>query len=160
MLFIILIIYFIARKLVPRAGTILIIGLITALLKLFYAGGNKIAPAVAIFLEALIIEIILDCLPLNRISAILTGAFVQPFTLFYPFLSYIFIGGSAGMLEKLLDDRGGFLKGLDPHQIILSLILIYIVAGAIEGMVAWSIASNSVNYYELHIKKNRTMEVL
>jgi len=159
MLFINLIIYFTVRKLVPRVGVILIAGIITALLKLLYSGGNKIAPAVAIFIEALIIEVLLYCLPQNKATAMVTGALVLPFTLFYPFLSYLFIGGSAGMLGKFLNELRPFMIGTEPYQIMIILIIVYSMAGALAGLTAWSIAVNTVNYYKIHIKKTRTMEV-
>jgi hypothetical protein len=150
-----LIVYFVARRLVPRAGTILIIGFTTALLKLLYSGGNKLSPAVAIFIEALMIEIILDLVPLNRFSAILTGCLVQPFTLFYPFISYMFIGGSPGMIEKLIRDRGALLNNMNAPQVFLLFLLFYIFMGAMEGFIAWTLCARGIDFYRAHVKRNR-----
>lgn len=51
------------NKLEPRFGSITVIGLFTAILKLISVGGVKFVPALAIFIEALIFDLIIHLFP-------------------------------------------------------------------------------------------------
>jgi hypothetical protein len=145
MLFFNLVVYLTLKKLIPRPGTVIITGFLTAMLTLLYAGGNKLSPSIAIFAEALIIELILDFIPLNKLSAALTGALTQPFTLFYPFFSYILLGGSAGLIEKLVAMQWNIFHGLRGPLLVLCLVSFYILIGALEGLAAWKVSAWCLN---------------
>jgi len=139
--------YFLARKMIPRTGVIVIVGLITAILKLMYAGADKLMPAVAIFSEAVIVEIISALIRQGRMSALFSGAAANSFTLIFPFLSYMLFGGarSLAVIESLITRIQLSLHCQAPFVISL-LLLFYIFTGLIIGLAAWNMASLTYEY--------------
>jgi hypothetical protein len=149
-------IYLVGRKLVPRTGVVLAMGFITSMMKLLYSGGGKLIPVAAIFLEALIIELILDFFPFKKITACLSGIVVNLFILIYPIIAYSVIGGTFafGNLERLL----GSARSLIPLEGgVFIFLAIYVIAGFLTGAVSWHVASLSIRYYELYLGERKLL---
>jgi hypothetical protein len=160
MLLVNLTVYLLGRRLVPRIGTVFVLGFITALLKLLYAGGSTVAPAAAILLEAAIVEIILDILPMNVITATLTGGLSHTFTLIFPFLSFALLGGGNAieMLMKLtLQGKTLFPQG--GVAVVCLLFIVYFFIGCLWGYSAWQMSSLGVLHYSLLPGRGRAIPV-
>lgn len=148
--------YFIGRKFVPRVGIVLFMGMVTAIMKLLYSGGIKLSPAIAILLEAFILEIILDVFPFRKITASLSGAILHSFSLIYFLIAYAIIGGSFALdnLGRLIVAGCDFLplKGG-----IILVFIIYFFAGYLLGIVAWHISSQCISHYESYLGEKRAI---
>lgn len=139
--------YFLARKLIPRTGVIVIIGLITAVLKMMYAGADKLMPAAAILSEAVIVDIIFALIRQGRMSALFSGAAANSFTLIFPFISYMIFGGARSLaVIESLETRIQLCLHCQAPFVISLLLLFYIFTGVIIGLTAWNIASLSYEY--------------
>jgi hypothetical protein len=161
MLLLNLTIYLLGRKLIPRAGTVIAIGFITALLKFLYAGGSKVAPAAAILCESAIIEIILALFPLNAVTALISGGLAHTFTLIFPFLSYALIGGG-NAIEMLmsLTLKGKSLFPQGGVAVVCLLFILYFLVGCLLGLCAWQIATLGVLHYGFQPGKGGIIPVL
>ncbi len=132
----------IGRLFVPRTGSVLFIGLVTAFLKMFSLGGIVINPMIGIVAESLLAEVALTALGQpRRLSFIVAGALAT----FWPFIHPFFTQGilyGAGILtiyERTLTN-GARLLGLDPSAVVLilaGLIAIHLLIGSIAGLLAW-----------------------
>lgn len=139
--------YFLVRKLIPRAGVIVMTGFITSLLKLMYAGGDKLMPAIAIFAEAAIVESVFMMIKPGRTACLFSGAAANAFTIVYPLLSYMIFGGagSLSVIERLVSGIRLCLH-CNASCVISLLLLIHILTGLAIGIAAWGIASLSHEY--------------
>ncbi len=81
------------RYYVRRRGSVLMMGAVAAVLKLFSIGTVIAGPFMAILLEALFAEIIISILGVNRFSYILTGMFLMLYTIVHPFIAQGLIFG-------------------------------------------------------------------
>jgi len=132
----------IGRLFVPRTGSVLFIGLVTAFLKMFSLGGIVINPMIGILAESLLAEVALTALGQpRRLSFIVAGALAT----FWPFIHPFFTQGilyGAGILtiyERTLTN-GARLLGLDPSAVVLilvGLIAVHLLIGGIAGLLAW-----------------------
>ncbi len=132
----------IGRLFVPRTGSVLFIGLVTAFLKMFSLGGIVINPMIGIIAESLLAEVALTALGQpRRLSFIVAGALAT----FWPFIHPFFTQGilyGAGILtiyERTLTN-GARLLGLDPSAVVLilvGLIAVHLLIGGIAGLLAW-----------------------
>ena len=132
------------RLFVPRSGSVLMIGVVTAILKALSVGGVKLSPMLAIVIECLLAELglFLARKP-ARWSFALAGSLALLWTFFHKFFgSYVFLGKGiyevyVGMLKK-----GAQVLGLDPRYafvIIAAFLLIRIVVGSVAGWLAWEL---------------------
>lgn len=153
-------IYFIARRLIPRVGIVMTMGFITALLKFFYGGGGKIQSSVAIFLEALLLEIILYIFPLNKLVAIVSGSILHTFTLLYSVISLVVFGGN----QALLNLKQFLYKGIFPFGGVLVmfvfLFLLFVITGCLWGLAAWHISTFGVYYYQECVSGRKIVPLL
>lgn len=156
------------RHFVPHTGSVLMIGVVTALLKALSLGGIKIGPMVAILAESLLIE---AGLVLSRVEGLLLGfntlrystrarqqqRTLQPsrwgFTLAgalavswnfihkFVMMRLLFGQGIYEVAVKMVKD-GSKLLGLDVRYSIASLVIllfIRLVVGAVAGWLAWDL---------------------
>ncbi len=87
------IILFTGRYFVRRRGSILMMGAVAAILKIFSIGTVIAGPFMAILLEALIAETLVSFLGVNRFSYILTAVILLLYTIVHPFISQGIIFG-------------------------------------------------------------------
>lgn len=133
------------RVFVPRRGSILLIGLITAILKAFSLGGIKVGPMVAILAESLLMEAGLLIIPAASAAGFaLAGMLALSWNFFHRFIMMWLLFGS-GFLEvglKMARD-GSRLLGIKEELLlpILSvLLLIRLAAGLAAGLLARALA--------------------
>jgi ABC-type thiamin/hydroxymethylpyrimidine transport system permease subunit len=139
-----LLVALVGRLFVPKRGSILFIGVIAMVLKLFSIGNIIIGPMIAILAEALAAELILDIFPKpTRLSFMLAIAAGTLWTLFQPFVTGLLIFGHSLLsiwLEML--NQGSRLFGLSSQSslwIVLALITLYMAVGAAGGWLAWNL---------------------
>jgi len=130
------------RHFVPNHGSVLLIGLITALLKLLSPGGARLGPFLAIVVESGLMEAIL-CLahsPRPWVFAV-AGGLAVVWNLPHKFIMMRLMYGK-GIVEvytKMVQD-GGQMLGLDASAawlILTILSLARLAVGAISGWGAW-----------------------
>jgi hypothetical protein len=134
----------IGRLFVPRTGSVLFIGLVTAFLKMFSLGGIVINPMIGIVAESLLAEVALTAMGQpRRLSFIVAGALATFWPFVHPFLTQGILYG-AGILtiyERTLTN-GAKLLGLDPSAVVLilaGLIAVHLLIGVIAGLLAWDV---------------------
>ena len=135
----------VGRSFVPKKGSILFVGVIAMLLKLFSLGGVIIGPMVGIFSEALVAEIVLSLTGKpRRFSFILVGALGVTWTLLQPFVTGPLLFGRTLFVVWLdLLDTGTRFLGLDTNAafvIVVALLVIYLSLGSLVGWLSWDLA--------------------
>ena len=81
------IIFLTGRKFAQRRGSIIMMGTIAAILKVFSVGTVIAGPFMAILIEALIAEVIISILGINLLSYVFTGSILTLYTIVHPFIS-------------------------------------------------------------------------
>jgi hypothetical protein len=132
------------RHFVPHTGSVLMIGIVTALLKALSLGGVKIGPMVAILAESLLIEagLLLTRRP-TRWAFALAGALAVSWNFFHKFvmMRLLFGQGVSEVAVKMVKD-GSALLGLDVRYSIAILVILFVirlVVGATAGWLAWDL---------------------
>ena len=152
-----LIIALIGRVFVPKRGSILFIGLIATLLKLFSLGGIVIGPMIGILSEAILTELVLLLSKKPRLfTFVLAGSIGITWSLVQPLVTGPLLFGRTLFLVWLdLLDSGSRLLGLNSSAIFLiaaGLLVIYTAIGSAAGWIAWVIAK------QLQIRMGRNQE--
>lgn len=132
------------RHFVPKRGSVLSVGAVTAIIKLLSVGGGKFGPVVAILVESTLMEGVLSIARTPRLWTFVIGGALGvgwnlPHTLIMP---QILLGKSASEAFNKLVQQGSQLLGLDPSAalfILATLLLIQLVIGGIGGWGAWKL---------------------
>jgi hypothetical protein len=132
------------RHFVPYTGSVLMIGVVTALLKALSLGGVKIGPMVAIVVESLLMEagLLLARQP-TRWGFALAGALAVSWNFFHKFvmMRLLFGQGFYEVAVNMVKD-GSKLLGLDVRYSIAILVVLFVirlVVGAVAGWLAWDL---------------------
>ena len=132
------------RHFVPDKGSVLLIAVVTALLKLLSPGGARLGPFVAIVMEGVLMETVLWIVRTPRRAAfVIGGALAVGWNLPHKFVMMRLLYGK-GIVEvytKMVQD-GNQILGIDVSAallILLILLLIRLVVGAISGWIAWGL---------------------
>jgi len=128
---------------VHQRGSILFIGVIAMILKLFSIGSIVIGPMVGIIMEALIAEVVfLFFSRLNRLSFILAGSLGVLWTLIHPFFTGLLLFGRGPLVVWLdLVDQGARLLRLSSSAaiwIVALMVGLHLTIGGVAGWLAWS----------------------
>ena len=134
----------IGRLFVPRAGSVLMIGVVVAMLKALSMGGVKLSAMIAIIIECLLAELglFLARKP-GRWGFMLAGCLAVLWTFFHKFFaSYVFLG--RGIYEVYLGvlKKGAQALGMEMDYalvIVAVYLLVRIVAGGLAGWLAWDL---------------------
>lgn len=131
------------QRIVPQRGAILMIGIITALLKLLSYGGVKVGPMVAILAQATLMELGLWWNRTSRGSHMLAGALAVGWNAVHPLLMLPLLFGRTlpQAFAKIAGD-GAAILGLDPSCAWLILLLLLVIrwtVGAVAGWLAWQL---------------------
>lgn len=139
-----LIIALVGRLFVPAPGSTLLIGAVTAFVKMFSVGGIVLTPMIGILAESLIAEIVLTATRRpSRPSFVLAGGLATLWPFVHPFLTQGILAG-AGILEiyNRTITNGARLLRLDPSAILLvlaGLIAVHLGIGVVAGFVGWDV---------------------
>jgi hypothetical protein len=132
------------RHFVPNQGSVLLISIVTALLKLLSPGGAVLGPFVAIIMEGALMEAALWIARTPRRWAfVVGGALAVGWNLPHKFIMMRLLYGKAivEVYTKMVQE-GSQMLGLDVSAALLILailLLVRLVAGAIGGWGAWEL---------------------
>ena len=134
----------IGKIFVPQKGSILFIGVIAMLLKLFSLGGVVLGPMVGIIMEALVAEVVVSSLAApSRSSFILAGSLGTTWALIQPLLTGpLLFGRSFYEAWFGLINRGGKMLGISSDAVLIILLILffmYLFTGGIAGWIAWGL---------------------
>jgi len=124
------------RALVPRRGSTILMGIVVALLKTFSIGGIVLPPMIAIFMEALAVELTTTAEGVNQLSATIGGILAEIWTLVQAFIAPLLFGVSILNIYHMLVPSGSQLLGIAIASVLV-LIVLHGVVGAFAGLVAW-----------------------
>jgi ABC-type thiamin/hydroxymethylpyrimidine transport system permease subunit len=132
----------IGRLFVPRTGSVLFIGLVTALLKMLSLGGIVLNPMIGIVAESLLAEVVLSLWGRpRRASFVVAGGLAVFWPFVHPFFTQGILAGQ-GILTVYgwTLEKGANLLGLDPSALLLilgGLVGVHFLIGIIAGLLAW-----------------------
>ncbi len=134
----------VGRLFVPKRGSVVMIGMVTAILKALSIGGVRLSPLLAIIIEGLLAELglLLSRKP-SRWGFALAGSLAVLWTFFHKFFaSYVFLGKGIYEVYLGLLNAGARTLGIETGYafvIIAVLLLVHIVAGGMAGWIAWEL---------------------
>jgi ABC-type thiamin/hydroxymethylpyrimidine transport system permease subunit len=132
------------RFFVRKRGSLLLIGVITALLKTLSPAGSRIGPILAILMQSVLMEVVLSVAgDPRRWAFVLGGALAVGWNFPHKFIMMrMMYGRNIVQVYQELTQDGSRMLGLDPSLalLILSLLLLVrLVAGGIAGWGAWAL---------------------
>lgn len=129
---------------VPKTGSVLMIGIVAAILKMVSIGGVKLGPLVAILAESLLMELgLVTARRPRRRSFVFAGALAITWNFFHKFIMMWLLFGK-GIYEVYVGmiRQGASLLRIDVSYavvIIVVLLFLRIGAGGLAGWVAWDL---------------------
>jgi len=132
------------RHFVPYWGSVFLIAVVTAVIKLLSPGGARLGPFVAILMEGALMEVALLVAGQLRLWAfVLGGALAVGWNFFHKFVMMRLVyGGSVVEVYEKMVREGSQMLGLDVSAALLILgilLLIRLVVGGIAGWGAWAL---------------------
>jgi len=132
------------RHFVPRRGSVFLIAVVTALLKLLSPGGARLGPFVAILMEGALMELaLLASRELRPWTFALGGALAVGWNFFHKFVMMRLVyGGSVVEVYEKMVREGSQMLGMDVSAalaILAILLLVRFLVGAIAGWGAWAL---------------------
>ncbi|HJX39361.1 MAG TPA: hypothetical protein VJ714_12205 [Anaerolineae bacterium] len=134
----------IGRLFVPKTGSVFMIGVVTAIIKMISIGGVQAGPLVAILAESLLMELgLLLARKPSRWGFVLAGALALAWNFFHKFIMmYILFGQGVYEVYVGMIKQGASLLRIDVSYalvIILVLFVMRLVAGGLAGWIAWDL---------------------
>jgi hypothetical protein len=128
------------RFFVHKRGSVLLIGVVTALLKLLSPAGARIGPVVAILMESVMMEAVLSLSRnLHRGTFALGGALAVGWNFPHKFVMMrIMYGRGVVQVYRMLVENGSQMLGLDASLALLILAVLLIVRLLVGGIAGWS----------------------
>jgi hypothetical protein len=131
----------VGRLFVPRKGSLVAIGVVTALLKALSVGGLVFGPMLAIVVESAIAEAVVLALGARAPAFVLAGAAALLWPVVHPLVTQVLLAGRA-VLAVYLDILAGLMRllRLDARGVALALALfvaLHLACGALAGWLAW-----------------------
>lgn len=132
------------RRFVPKRGSVILIGVVTATLRLLSVSGVVVGPVAAILMESVLMESVLWIAHVPRWPAFaLGGALAVGWNLPHKFIMMRLIYGKdfLTIYNKMVQD-GSQALGLNASLALLILailLLVRLVVGAISGWGAWQL---------------------
>ncbi len=128
------------RFFVQKRGSLVLIGVVTALLKLLSPAGGRIGPMVAILMQGVMMEAASSLVRNPRRWAfVLGGALAVAWNLPHRFLMMgLLYGRSMGEVYGMLVESGSEMVGLDQSLAVLIPALLLVVRLAVGGIGGWS----------------------
>jgi hypothetical protein len=134
----------IGRLFVPRTGSVFMIGIVTAILKMISIGGVKVGPLAAILIESLLGELALFVARKpRRWGFVFAGALATSWNFFHKFVfMWLLFGQGVYEVYVKMIEEGSRLLRIDLRYglvIIVALFLARIAVGAFAGWLAWDL---------------------
>lgn len=132
-----------ARSVLNYKGSLVMLGIVTATFRLFLGVGFNITPFVAILIESLIAEIILNRVGFNRITSVITGAAIMIYTLLHGLIMQaVFLGMDIYKVYYELVLSFTNKIGLSENVVIIALLtvpFIHLIFGAVSASFGYSV---------------------
>jgi len=144
-----LVFYLIAKRQAPFKGSIILLGLVFALLRLTLFPGFALMPAVAIFLEAVLLEGVFILLGTGVKGSVLGGILVSYFVIFFR-LGSLYLMVHLGRMGVNPYPFGEWLEKLDSGMKLLMLL-----APAVYGILMGLAALKVSRMMELRLPRRR-----
>lgn len=144
------------RFFIRRRGSILMMGMVAALLKIFSVGTVIAGPFMAILIEATIAEGLILLLGINRISFVLTASTLSLYTILHPFIAQGLIFGD-NIYKIYLETFKQIALILNIDMTNLGLVLLiytgfHLILGIMAGWLAFSLSIKvSQEIYHLNL---------
>jgi hypothetical protein len=152
------IIFLTGRYFIRRRGSILMMGAIAAILKVFSIGTVIAGPFMAILIESLLAEISISLLGIHRFSYLFTGGLLSLYTIIHPFISQgIIFGENIYKIYLEIFQKIAQLLHIDLHYlgwIILSYAIIHLFLGTTAGWFAYSLSSRVNREFSKQLEAN------
>lgn len=150
-----IIIYSLGYALVPKKGTIISMGFLTAAINLFFGGSFKPWSIIAIFLESALIEFIINVMKFHFWSIMTASVIANLFGFVYTLAVFAYISGigivnaihkaSAGLKSHIPWVRASLLV------IFLLLVAFHVVMAVASGFLTWKL----VGFADLFLKNRK-----
>jgi hypothetical protein len=132
------------RFFVRKRGSVLLIGVVTALIKTLSPAGSRIGPILAILMQSVMMELVLSLAGQpHRWAYVTGGALAVAWNFPHKFLMMgLMYGRNPVQVYRKLAQDGSEILGLDPSLalLILGLLLaIRLMAGGMAGWSAWTL---------------------
>ncbi|UCB46386.1 MAG: hypothetical protein JSV25_02880 [Spirochaetota bacterium] len=142
------------RSFIQKPWSIVLIGIITALLKLVSPGGVKLGPVVAILMESLLMEAAVSLFGQRlRTGYITAGILALIWNFIHRFVMLrILFGKNVVEVAVMMAKSGGKLLGIDEKRliaIILILLVVRVAAGTVSGFAALKLGAEIRKRLEL-----------
>ena len=133
----------VARFTIPGKWVILILGILTATLKLMVLGVLSVWPSLGILIETFLVQIIFFVGKPNRIQVVTAATVGVVWSFFHPFFTQGLIAG-VGIYKVYLNVAQ---KGMDifqmgtfsPFKFLILWFFIHVLVGFIAGNIAWQL---------------------
>jgi len=130
------------RFFVPKRGSLVLIGLVTALLKLLSPAGGKIGPVVAIVMESVLMEASVSLAgDPRRWAFVVGGALAVAWNFPHKFVMMgLMYGRNVAQVYRMVVENGSEMLGLDPSfaiAIVAVLLGARLIIGGVSGWSAW-----------------------
>ncbi len=137
------VIFLTGRYFVPRRGSILMMGAVAAILKIFSIGTVIAGPFLAILIEAAFGELLVSILGVNRPSYLVTSVVLVLYTIVHPFFSQGLIFG-VGIYKIYLEtfSRVAEILGVGVNHLLwiaLGYAGVHLLLGLLAGWIAFSL---------------------
>lgn len=133
----------VGRLYVPRAGSVLLIAIVTALLKMLSVGGIILSPMIAITVEGLLAELGVLALGPTRIGFIVAGLASCLWPLVHTTLSGWIVGGNDLIGSYLIVlERGARALNVPVEWgwgVLAILVVLHAAIGVAGGTLAWAV---------------------
>jgi len=153
--FITVLIILIGRYYVPHYGSIILMGIVAAVMKYLLSGMVLHGAFMAILLEAFLAEIILSIFNMNLFSYILVGISTELYSAIHPLISKGLFCQSAHFLKfkKLLINLFDFTASAISREVLSSILIVtHIIFGVLAGLMFMCIKRFLVNFNKENIK--------
>jgi hypothetical protein len=135
------VIFLTGRYFVRKRGSILLMGAVAAILKIFSVGTVIAGPFLAILIEATLAELLISILGINRFSYIFTPSILLIYTIIHPFISHGILFGTE-IYKVYLDtfEKAAQILHIDIKFVgwlILTYVVIHLILGFSAGLLAF-----------------------
>lgn len=138
-------IFLTGRYFVRKRGSIIMMGIIAAILKIFSVGTVIAGPFMAILIESVLAEILISFLGIHRLSYVITATLLTLYTIIHPFIAQGIIFGD-NIYKIYLETFKKIADLMQINIIYLSWIImvyttIHLILGISSGWFAFSLAT-------------------
>jgi hypothetical protein len=156
------IIFLTGRYFVRQPGSILMMGGIAAVLKVFSVGTVIAGPFMAILIEALLAEILISLLGIKKFSYLLTGAILTTYTIIHPFISQGIIFGD-NIYKVYIETFKGLAALINIDITYFGIIILgygglHFLLGIAAGWIAFSISKKAEGEFYQYTQYGKKIE--